>query len=259
MKTTLPGMAEAYDLAAAAWAKGPSRLYGRLADELLDAAPVALAGASVLDVGAGTGVVAAAVRTRGAARVVAADLAAGMLAQAGPGVGLVVADAARLPFTEEAFDLLTAGSVINHVPTPSVVLAEFRRVATALVATTFAPADPHPAKAAVDQVASNHGWRPPTWYLRLKQDVAPETEDVDRVATLAAEAGYGDVHVDVRSVSTGIQAPTDLAEWRLGMAHLAPFLASLTPAERDVVIAEAIAAVDAMPPLTVDLVILSAR
>lgn len=259
MKTTLPGMAEAYDLAAAAWANGPSRLYGRLADELLDAAPVALAGAAVLDVGAGTGVVAAAVRARGAKRVVAADLAAGMLAQTGPGVERVVADAARLPFTDQAFDLLTAGCVINHVPAPSAVLAEFRRVATALVATTFAATDPHPAKAAVDQVASNHGWRPPTWYLRLKQDVAPETEAADRVAALAAEAGYGDVHVDVRSVSTGIQAPTDLAAWRLGMAHLAAYVVSLTPAERDVVVAEATAAVDAMPPLSVDLVILSAR
>lgn len=259
MSTTLPGMAEAYGLAGARWANGPSRLYRQLADELLYAAPVALAGASVLDVGAGTGVVAAAAGARGAARVVAADLAAGMLAQAGPGVEPVVADAARLPFPDRTFDLVTAGCVINHVPDPTVVLAEFHRVATAIVATTFAAADPHPAKAAVDQVAWNHGWRPPTWYLRLKQDVAPETEDADRLATIAAEAGCGDVQVVVRSVSTGIQAPNDLAAWRLGMAHLAPFLAGLTPAERDVVVAEATTAVDAMPPLTVDLVILSAR
>lgn len=33
-------------------------------------------------------------------------------------------------------------------------------------------------------------------------------------------------------VDTGIEDPVELVAWRLGMAHLAPFVAGLTPALR---------------------------
>ena len=46
----------AYDAAAAQWAGGPEQMYARLAGVLVAAAPVAAAGRSVLDLGAGTGV-----------------------------------------------------------------------------------------------------------------------------------------------------------------------------------------------------------
>ena len=52
---TLPGMAEAYAASSMAWRHGPEQLYERLADVLVDASPVPLAGARVVDLGAGTG------------------------------------------------------------------------------------------------------------------------------------------------------------------------------------------------------------
>lgn len=257
--TALSGMVEAYDAAAASWADGPTRLYVQLAEVLLDAAPIDIAGSTVLDVGSGTGVVAGAAIARGAATVVASDIAAKMLSHVEPPIATMVADAAHLPVADEEFDLVTAGCLINHMPDPVTALAEFRRVAPALVATTFAATEPHLAKAAVDEVATRHGWQPPAWYVQLKRDVAPRTEDPDRLAALAAHAGYSEAHAAVRVVPTGLSTAADLAAWRLGMAHLAPFVAALSPADYAAVTEEAVAAVDSMPPLTVDVVILSAR
>jgi SAM-dependent methyltransferase len=71
--------AGAYDGAAEAWAAGPAQVYARLGEAMLDDSPVPLANAAVLDVGAGTAVVAEAARRRGARRVVASDIAARML------------------------------------------------------------------------------------------------------------------------------------------------------------------------------------
>lgn len=252
-------MAEAYDATAAAWAAGPSRLYGRLADVLLDRAPVPVRGAAVLDVGAGTGVVARAALRRGAARVVAADLAFGMLRRCGPRVEVLCADAARLPLADHGVDLVTAGCCLNHVPDPPAVLGELRRVAPALVATTFAATEPHPAKAVVDDVAVRHGWRPPSWYLELKTRVAPRTEDPDRLAALVSAAGYSEVRAEVVAVDTGLASARELAEWRLGMAHLAPYVARLGAAARTALVRDVEAAVAGMPPLIADLLVVSAR
>ena len=49
-------MQRAYDRSADAWASGPEQVYTCLAQTLIDAAPVPLHGARVLDLGAGTGV-----------------------------------------------------------------------------------------------------------------------------------------------------------------------------------------------------------
>ena len=66
---TATGGTDAYDASADAWAAGPASVYGRLAEAMLDESPVPLTGADVLDVGAGTAVVAEAARRRGARRV----------------------------------------------------------------------------------------------------------------------------------------------------------------------------------------------
>ena len=62
-----------------AWADGPASVYGRLAATMLEHAPAPVAGADVLDVGAGTAVACDAALANGARRAVATDLAEQML------------------------------------------------------------------------------------------------------------------------------------------------------------------------------------
>ena len=76
-------MQRAYDRSAGAWASGPQRVYTRLAETLVDAAPVPVHGGRVLDLGAGTGVASRAASAAGAAQVVAVDNAVGMLRRSG--------------------------------------------------------------------------------------------------------------------------------------------------------------------------------
>jgi demethylmenaquinone methyltransferase/2-methoxy-6-polyprenyl-1,4-benzoquinol methylase len=89
-------------------------------------------GARVLDVAAGTGLLAAAalplVGPTGS--VVALDLSAGMLRVAGrhAGLRLVQGSMDALPFAGAAFDLLTMGYALRHVASLDAAFAEFARV-----------------------------------------------------------------------------------------------------------------------------------
>ncbi len=59
-------------------------------------------------------------------------------------------------------------------------------------------------------------------------------------------------------VATGADTPAELAGWRLGMAHVAPFVGSL-PAGRQAELAEAAArAVAGAGPLIVSMLVLTA-
>lgn len=135
------GGADAYAKTFAPFCAGP-------ATDLLDAAGVR-AGVAVLDVGTGTGTVAALAAGRGA-RVTAVDAEPSM----------VVATAARLPeadvrqailpvlpFPDATFDAVVANFVINHVGDPAAAVAELRRVTRpgGRVAVTVWP---HPAPVA---------------------------------------------------------------------------------------------------------------
>lgn len=230
----LPVPADDYDASATAWAAGPERVYRRLAQALV-AACAPLAGARVLDVGAGTGTVSRAARDAGAV-VTATDMAPGMLAQdrhARPPAA--ASDARRLAFRAGAFDVVLLGFVVNHLLDPARALAEAARVARpgGLVAATVFHAEwDHPAKQAVDEVAAGFGHRPPAWYHRIKASAAVLTGYPAAFADLARAAGLKAVAVEDRVVDTGIEDPVELVAWRLGMAHLAPFVAALTPTLR---------------------------
>jgi SAM-dependent methyltransferase len=105
----------------------------QLARPLLDFADFPEVGA-LLDVGCGTGSVAAAMATRWPQRrVVGIDIAAPYVAfaraQAAPdNLAYEVADAARLPFAEKSFAGAVAQLVLNFVPNPLAALNEMRRV-----------------------------------------------------------------------------------------------------------------------------------
>lgn len=251
-------MREAYDESAAAWAAGPASAYEVLADILVAAAGTALLGARVLDLGTGTGAAARAARRAGAGWVVGMDVAPAML-RAGSGWDCaLVADASRLPFDTGAADLVVAACCLGHLPDPLGALVEARRVAPALVASAFRSGWTHPAKSLVDSVAARYGFTMPPWYLRLKAGVEPEVDDPDRLKALGTAAGYRCVEVTTQSVDVGVHTPGGLASWRLGMAHLAPFVASLTVSQRNDLRGECEEALANSPPLIVPLVVMSA-
>ncbi|HEV2891540.1 MAG TPA: class I SAM-dependent methyltransferase [Frankiaceae bacterium] len=97
-------------------------------DGIYDALP--LAGATVADVGAGTGISTRGMLARGA-RVVAFDLAPAMLARVGAHpallLGTAVADAHALPLRDASLDLVTYAQAF-HWTTPERAVAEARRV-----------------------------------------------------------------------------------------------------------------------------------
>ncbi|HEY5180501.1 MAG TPA: methyltransferase domain-containing protein [Dermatophilaceae bacterium] len=250
-------MQRAYDRSADAWASGPEQVYTRLAQTLVDAAPVPLQGARVLDLGAGTGVAGRAALAAGAVLVVAVDNAAGMLRRGGS-MRPVLADACALPFTTDSFDLVVAAISLGHVSDPVRALRETRRVGGALLVSAFEAEWTHPAKAAVDQALVPFGFRPPPWYVVLKRNIEPQVDEPDHLGALATAAGYRDVSVHTVQVAVGLNTPAQLTRWRLGMAHVAPFVQSLPPSERAAVQRAAESALVGAPPLVIPLVVLAA-
>jgi len=246
----------AYDAASALWRAGPERMYGPLAEAMADHAPVDLRDSRVLDAGAGTGVAGAALRRRGARSVVALDLAPGMLP--GPPALATVGDLTRLPFRDGSFDLAAAAFSLNHFEDPTDVMTELRRVARALLATVFEPTWDHPAKEAIEAVVVRHGFVPPEWYVTFKAAGWAGEPGPAEMEGRARAAGYSSAHAEVVEVDTGLGTPADLVAWRFGMAHTAPFVATLAPDELAQVRQEAELAVAGMPPLVVAMVVLSA-
>jgi len=248
----------AYEVAARLWAEGPERLYAALARALLAWAGGPVTGRRVLDLGAGTGVAGRAALAAGAGSVVAADPALGMLRRCGARVRPVAADATALPFREGSFDLVLAAFCLGHLSHPDAGLREARRVGAELAASSFAPGWTHPAKAAVDDVLGSFGYRPPWWYGTFKQDTEPRGSDPAWLVQAAAEAGFTDVRLRTVAVDSGLSTPAQLASWRLGMAHVAPFVGSLSATRRAELRRAAEAAVAGTGPLVVSVLVLTA-
>jgi len=252
----------AYNGSAAAWAQGPDALYGRLAEAMLAAAPLTLAGTRVLDVGAGTGVAGRAALTAGARQVVAVDIAEQMLRSArGASGGLVlsvVADAVHLPFADQSFDIACAAFSLGHLSDPVGALREARRVAGSIVASAFAAGWSHPAKAVVDDALGEFGYTAPAWHVALKDHLEPQVGDPQRLARATTAAGFARVDVSIVPVPSGLSAPADMVRWRLGMAHLAPFVRTLGPADLERVRLAAEAALVGAPSPVVPMVVLAA-
>ena len=260
----------AYDATAPRWTEGPEPVYASLARTLLAAvllvpadgrvlAGAGLAGGRVLDLGAGTGVAGRAALAAGARSVVCADSALSMLRRSGPRLHPVAADITALPFRDGYFDLVLAAFCLGHLGRPVAGLREARRVGTALAASSFAAGWNHPAKAAVDQVLGSFGYRPPPWYVTFKRDTEPRASDPAALGRDTAAAGYTDIKVRTVTVDTGLSSSAELASWRLGMAHIAPFVASLSRAHRAELRRAAEAAVTGTGPLVVDMLVLVAR
>ena len=247
----------------AAWARGPGPVYDRLAVELVSASPARVAGLLVLDLGAGAGAASRAVASAGG-HAVAVDASLDMLRQdQRRRPPAAVGDGRRLPFKDAAFDAVIAAFVLSHVPDPLAILHEARRatrVGGVILASSFSWRSSHPSKIQIEDVASQWGWRPPAWYRRLKSEFEPRVANGKAVADLARRAGLDDVLVHEREVNSGITSADALVAWRLGMAHLAPFVAAMPGRQRTLFVGQARAAVGARPqPLRPVVLILSSR
>ena len=249
----------AYDAAAPLWADGPEQAYAALARELVAAADPRLAGGRVLDLGAGTGAAGRAALAAGARSVVSADFAPGMLRRCGARAHPVVADATALPFRDASFDLVLAAFCLGHLSRPAAGLREVRRVGTRLAASSFAPGWTHPAKTAVDDALGSFGYQPPSWYVTFKQETEPRASDAAWLGRITAEAGFTDVRLRTVTVDAGLSTPAQLASWRLGMAHIAPFVCSLTAVRGAELRRAAESAVAGTGPLIVSMLVLTAR
>lgn len=213
----------AYSAGADAWADGPMRLYGRLAEELVARCPIELGGCSVLDLGAGTGAASIAARE---AHVIAVDNAIGMLLRgraARPPA--VVGDALALPFRSRAFDVVIAAFVLNHLAEPALGIREAGRVARKYVlATTYADDDDHPVRHAVTRALVEAGWSAPRWYREFTSRRSWGT--VEAATAIVEEGGLSPVCVEHVRVPFPDLSPRQLVRWRMGMAQCAAFVAS---------------------------------
>jgi ubiquinone/menaquinone biosynthesis C-methylase UbiE len=243
-------VARAYDHTGAAWSDGPALVYDRLAGALIAQSPVALDGRTVVDVGAGTGAASLAVTAAGG-RVVAVDVAPAMLrANRAPVVGALAADAAALPLGDRAVDGLVAAFSFNHLPDPGSGFREAVRVCrpgAPLLVAAYAADDDHPAKAAVDLAAAEYGWTPEAWVVAMRTTVSMHLATVDGMAAAANGAGLtGEsrtLTVDVPDVS--LEA---MVGWRMGMAYVAPFLATVDDATRRDIAQRALDLLGPAPP-----------
>jgi SAM-dependent methyltransferase len=253
-----------YAAAAPGWATGASRVYGPLAAQLVAAAPHPLTGRLVLDVGAGTGLASAALRSAGA-RALAVDRSPAMLALDAAARPPAAAGALEaLPVRDAAVDDAVAAFVLNHVDDPTAALAELARVVRpggAVLATVAAATSAHRAvRDRIDAVVADAGFVPPPWYAHLTTVQAPQLGDVPAMAAAARAAGLETLAVTEHAADVGVERAEDLVAYRLGQAHVAAWLAGLGDDERAALHRAAVAAVaPVMEPYRPPVVTLVAR
>ena len=248
----------AYDATGAAWDGGPRRIYDQLAGVLLDACPVSFDHAVALDAGAGTGAAAAEMMRRGAS-VTAIDLSVGMLRRIAGAVA--VGDVVRLPIRSSAVDIAVAAFVLNHLPRPADGLRELARVTRpdgAVLVSVFGQAPAHPSKETIDAIAAGYGFATPDWYRQMNDTFELQATAPNALAALARQAGLQEAKAQLVTV-TPAMTDRDVVSWRLGMAHLAPFVASLPPVQAKSLADDACAAVAGMPPLEIAMATLVGR
>ncbi len=106
----------------------PEPFYNKLADRTLALMELPLDGARILDLGSGPGHYTAALERAGAT-VVAVDLGKDDIAEVvAKGMSGIVADAARLPFPDGAFDGVFSSNLVEHVPDVGPLFDEIQRV-----------------------------------------------------------------------------------------------------------------------------------
>lgn len=204
-------VADRYDVTNDVLSLGQDRLWRRAVVAACDARP----GQRVLDIAAGTGTSSEPFADSGV-DVVPADFSLGMLRvghRRRSDLGFTAADAMRLPFADDSFDVVTMSFGLRNVAEPSVALREFLRVTKPggrLVVCEFSS----PTNRAFRRVYSTYlmGSLPriaravssnPDSYVYLAESIQA-WPDQRGLARQVAEAGWG--AVQWRDLSGGIVA-----------------------------------------------------
>jgi ubiquinone/menaquinone biosynthesis C-methylase UbiE len=253
----------AYQGVADAWARGPAALYDQLASVAIAEAAAELRGATVLDVGAGTGALCRVLRRAGAIPV-ALDSSNDMLGLVGDAAELaLVGDMCALPFAGGRFDAAVSGFAISHIDAPEQALHEMGRVVRPggrVIATVFGEDPARASKNAVDDVALDYGYVPPAWYIHLKTSTEPRTNTPALLQSCAESAGLDGIEVHDVTVESGLDTPEAITAYRTGLAYLAPFVAALHDERREEFIDRAVAAVrECGQPVRPRVLVLSSR
>jgi SAM-dependent methyltransferase len=253
----------AYEGVATAWARGPAAVYDRLATIIIESVAHELRGAIVVDVGAGTGALCRALRTAEAIPV-AVDTSRDMLGLIGDATALaLVGDMCALPLNDDRLDAAVSGFAISHIDDPEHALAEMRRVVRPggrVIAAVFGAAPASASKDVVDEVAQDYGHVPPSWYIALKTRTEPRSNTPALLKRCAESAGLADIEIADVIVDSGLDEPEAITAYRTGLAHIAPFVASLPVSRRIQFINRAVAAVrERGQPVRPRLLVLSSR
>ncbi len=204
------GRATAYEGSFAALCAAP-------AEELLDAAGVT-AGSRVLDVGTGTGTVAALACARRAA-VTAVDAEPSMVESArrrAPVARVGLAALPQLPFRDGSFDAAVANFVLNHVGDPAAALTELRRIVApgGRIAVTIWPYPPPTAQQLWGRIFDAAGVQRATDLPRLAPEMDfPRTPE--GLSGLLRRAGLEDIRSEVLTWTHR----TDVEAWWSGPAN----------------------------------------
>lgn len=176
---------------------------------MLDAVAARVPTGSIIDVGAGTGVLVAEARARGF-RVTAAEPEGSMRRILRERFPELRVDADALPalgYADESFDIVTAGFVVNHVPSPRTAVRELLRVVrtNGVVGATIWPAGASPLRPVWERMA--RAVDAPLGVALPAEDDFPRTPE--GLAALFAEAG-------ARAI--GVETPSWI--WRVAPASL---------------------------------------
>jgi ubiquinone/menaquinone biosynthesis C-methylase UbiE len=213
----------AYDTVAEAYERVVAARFATVARHLL-----ALArppeGAQILDLGTGTGAVGVALADMKVRRLVGCDLSLPMLMRARrrvPRLSPVLADAARLPFPNDTFDLVTANCVLSHLPDYRGTLHEVLRVLAKPA--SFAASSWGPASDPYGEVWSNllDGAAGDGTGLRASEAVLPwegHFSTTDSVRTALLSAGFGGVNLGEFDLTSDLSVEDYVSDRALGAA-----------------------------------------